>query len=241
MRRDHHEQRQERAHQRVWELLPWHATGRLDASEQRLVVGHLEACARCREELARDRALAQTLHEEAGSMPAPHPGGFARLLARIDNAHQALSPPGNWRLRLRELYRITPPPMRRLAVAQLAALLLLVIAVAWQRSPVHETPAAAVFHTLSSDTTALPIESAIRVVFAPEATESEIRSLLLEAHGQIASGPSPMGAYVIRVADSGSDSLPVVLAHLRSHGKVRLAEPVPGAVPSGSATKGSGE
>ena len=128
MPNDHTHERRERAHQRVWELLPWQVTARLEPAEAKLVAEHLAECERCRDELAQGRALARALREEAAQVPSPHPGSFARLLERVDarGAHALGAPPARRSLRARaaQLRRTTPRPDRRLVFAHIAALLL---------------------------------------------------------------------------------------------------------------------
>lgn len=239
---DHARERRERAHQRVWELLPWHQIGRLEPAEAALVEEHLTECAHCREELAHGRALARALREEVETVPSPHPGGFARLLARVDALAEA-RPGRALRVRAAELRRSTPRPIRRLVLGQLAAILLLALALAWRADFRSSAPGAApgVFRTLSNPADLQSTEPALRVVFAPETPESEIRALLAETGGQIAGGPSPMGAYLIRLASPRAEPLSLVLAHLRAHPRVRFAEPVAGAAAATPRTDGGSE
>jgi Putative zinc-finger len=232
MRREHEERRAERAHQRVQELLPWHLSGRLEPSERRLVVDHLELCASCGDEFRREQVLAQNLRDNAESVPAPHPSALVRLLARIEEPHQPRRARGRLRLRLAALYRSTPVTIRRLAIAQLAASLLLIVALAWRTNPGQAAAPAPMFHTLS-DAGAAGSASDLRVIFAAETTEGEIRELLLATRGQIIAGPSAIGSYVLRIASAAPDPLPAVLAHLRAHPRVRFAEPVAGTGPGG--------
>lgn len=213
-------ERGERQHRRVWDLLPWYANGTLVDSERRAVESHLAACLTCRTELEACRGLGEALSQAPETAPAPHPAQLARVLARID-AEEAAGRRSPWS-RLRELLTATPAAARWALAVQLA--LVLVLAGALLRRP---EPA---FRTLSDaapESAAAPGMARVRVVFAPGTAEQEIRDLLLSVRGQITAGPSPLGVYTVEVP-SGPDPLPGVLAQLRSHKQVSLAEPVEG-------------
>jgi hypothetical protein len=216
----------ERLHRRVWELLPWYVNGTLPEGERRTVEGHAARCAPCRQELASCRALGEALRQAEAPAPAPHPARLARLMARLDEAETR-----SLRGRLRGLLAATPRPVRWAVAAQLAALLLLAAAWVWQ-ARAAEPPA--LYRTLSDPTppAASPVADIagtagtirLRVVFAEDATERQIREVLLGVGGQLAGGPSPLGAYTVELP-AGRDPLPLVLAHLRSRPEVRFAEP----------------
>ncbi len=86
--RQHEEQ-----HENVWLLLPWYANGTLDATERRLVEGHLAGCPACRDEAARCSTVAAALREGEETAPSPHPIQLARLMERIQalDARDALA------------------------------------------------------------------------------------------------------------------------------------------------------
>jgi len=58
----------------VEELLPWYATGTLEASEGREVRRHLRCCPRCRAALAEVERLYGALDGVAATFPVPVPG-----------------------------------------------------------------------------------------------------------------------------------------------------------------------
>jgi hypothetical protein len=64
----------------------------------------------------------------------------------------------------------------------------------------------------------------IRLVFADDITERELRALLASVGGTITAGPSLMGVYTVELASSRP--LDAVLDVVRVHQKVRLAEPI---------------
>jgi anti-sigma factor RsiW len=220
----------ERRHRRALELLPWYANGTLEDIERRVVEIHLAACARCREELAADRRLGESLRQTPETAPAPHPAQFARLLERLDGDRETTG----WRGALRglgglgDLLAATPRAVRWTLAAQFALVLLLGGlggGLLLLRRP-QAAPPPAVYQTLSDPAPAAPAATArLRVVFAPGTSEQEMRNLLLGIRGQITAGPSPLGVYTVDVP-AGPDAVADVLAHLRTHEQVSLAEPV---------------
>ena len=204
------------SHAAAWELIPWYVNETLDQDERRAVHAHLLACAECRQEEARCRQTASAVRADRAA-PSPHPTQLARLLERLDDQ----SPAREGALRA---ILAAPLGVRIALAAQAAALVALLAVVFWPASP-------ATFRTLEAHpASTLAAGTHVRVVFTPEATEGEIRALLLEIGAEISGGPSPLGAYTVTVARRGvaSEPLPVVLTYLRGHPKVRFAEPVAG-------------
>ena len=223
----------ERAHQRIWELLPWHVNGSLAERERERVEAHLAACLRCQEEERACRQMAGAVARGGEVAPAPHPVQFQRVLARIEESErEERESTGGRRLLapLRSLVRATPRPLRGALVAQAAVILLLVGFLAWSMTRPSTAPAALqpAYRTLSNPDAAPVPTARLRVMFSPQATEKEIRDLLHGIHGEITAGPSPSGAYTVEVP-AASDPAGVVLARLRSEPQVVLfAEPAAG-------------
>ncbi len=206
----------------IAERLPWFANGSLASAERRVIELHLDGCAACGAELERCEAERTALRSEPRAAPSPHPAQLGRLFERIDagatdaiepDRDEASAPPWAGSALLRR----TPRPVRWILAAQLVTVLGLGLVVA-QR----ETAPAAPFRTLSTAAVA-PAAAALRVVFAAEATEAEMRAILLAAGVEIVSGPTPVGAYSIALR-AGVERA-VALAALRSDPRVRFAEP----------------
>ena len=220
--------RGERTHSRIWELLPWYVNGTLPPAERSAVEEHIAVCPRCQEEERSCRALEAGVHGAEEVAPSPHPVRLARLLARIDDFEKGdAAKPSRWRRALaaagRPLRALAANPGRGMAVAQLAVLLLIAGLIGWQQWRARQPEPA--YRTLSSPEKALAAGGPrIRVLFAEEATEREIRELLLGVRGEIVAGPSPFGVYTVEVPRAG-DPLATVLTHLRAQKRVRLAEP----------------
>jgi anti-sigma factor RsiW len=214
-------------HQEVWELLPWYVNGTLAGQELQRVETHLTLCLACQAELTRCRGLATAVQMADEVAWEPSDEHMARIFARIDAAEAPPTPVRRWWQVLQEGLRqgramllSTPSPMRWAFAAQGALVVLLAGMLVWRTpSPPKLYP------TLSSATPeAARVGQQIRLVFADDMTERELRTLLRSVGGTIANGPSPVGAYTVEIVPSAPvDS---VLAMLRAHQKVRLAEPI---------------
>jgi anti-sigma-K factor RskA len=207
-------------HEQVWELLPWYVNGTLAEDERLTVEEHLAGCADCATEVESCRATAEAVRASAVA-PSPHPAQLASLLRRLDGPPAR---PAGWWART--------PPAARWAIAAQAAALALLLAVAAVRTQ-QPGAAPAPFRALSDPPAAAapaPAERQVRLVFAHETTEREMRELLLAVHGELTGGPSELGVYSVTLpAGDRAERLEVVLAYLRAHPRVRLAEPAAGA------------
>lgn len=223
----------EKLHERVWGLLPWYVNGTLPQRERERVEAHLEVCRRCQEEEQVCRRTAEAVQGAGEVAPTPHPVQLQRVLARIEESERAERTPRTlaWRLAFpfRSLIEATPRPLRGALVAQVAIIILLAGVIVWQKlhSGPQSVPAPAVYRTLSDAPPARGPVLRLRVMFSPQATERQIRELLLDVRGEITAGPSPLGVYTVEVP-AGRDSLQAVLARLRSESQVMLAEPAAG-------------
>ncbi|HEX9942717.1 MAG TPA: zf-HC2 domain-containing protein [Thermoanaerobaculia bacterium] len=221
--------RGERVHGRIWELLPWYVNGTLSERERERVEAHLADCRRCQEEERACRRTAEAVKGAGEVAPSPHPVQLQRMLARIEESErEERVRSGWWNLGspFRSLIEATPGPLRGALLAQVAVILMLVGVLVWQE--LHSAPPPpAVYHTLSDPVPAPAAAVRLRVMFSPRATEREIRELLLGVRGEITAGPSPLGVYTVAVP-AGSDPVEVVLARLRSEPQVAFAERVAG-------------
>lgn len=222
----------DRFHQEIWELLPWYVNGTLEGREFQEVKDHLDTCSFCQEEVTRLHEIGTTIHAVEDFAWSPRPGQFSRLMARIEAAQALREQAGGWwgglRARFieyRSLVKVTPRIIRLGLVAEFALVLLLLGVIFWQSSSGRGLE----YRTLSGVTGQMQEgKLRIRVVFAEDISEKEIRELLAAVRGNIVKGPSPLGAYTVELPLSGSSPDPVgaLLDHFRSHRKVRLAEPV---------------
>ena len=213
-----------REHEEVDRLLPWYANRTLAPAERLRVEAHLGRCAACRAELERCDETRALLAAEPVGLPAPHPAQIARLLDRLDEPEAPEAP--SRRSVLRTLARSTPRAVRYLVLAQ-AALLALAVGAGLRTSATEGPSTTARFHTLSAAAPKLD-RGDVRVVFAAEATEEQIRKLLLDLRAEIVAGPSPTGVYTLALpAAPAGEPVAVALELLRRNPRVRFAEPVP--------------
>jgi hypothetical protein len=196
------------AHERAQMLLPWRVNGTLDDAEAALLDAHLAECAECRADLAAETAL----RDAVAGMPVPE-------LARpaLQPSQAKLRPAA----RRRFLARPVPLGWALAGSAAAAAAVALFLAL-----PPAERGADDSYQLLGSGDAA---SGNVIVMFVPDATERDMRAALEQAGGRIVDGPTPSGAYIVRV---GPAERPAALERLRRASPVVLAEPVdPAGVP----------
>lgn len=222
-------------HEQIAELLPWYVNASLSRDEAALVDDHLAACAACREELARCRALSLAARSAAQGEEgwAPSPRHFARVLARVEASEQRrLGARGRALLaRLRFWVSGTPRPVRWAFAVQGVAALALAAALLW-RAP---APAPAPYYrTLSRPAPAASADRArLHLVLAEETTERELRGLLHGVEGILVGGPSSRGVYTVElpVGASEREHVEAIAARLRGERRVRFVAVAPARSP----------
>jgi anti-sigma factor RsiW len=199
-------------HAQTEELLPWYATGELDAADEALVEAHLSACARCQQQLAVEHQLVEGFRAVAPEVDS----GWARLRRRIEAPEPKRT---SWIARnLRELGDL----VRRPAVAALATAQVAFLALAAAILPSLENPA---FVALGDKPAAAPSANVI-VMFRPEATEADMRDALKASGASLVGGPTDADAWLLRVS---AKARPSAIAKLQSDNDVMMAEPIDGA------------
>ena len=115
---------------------------------------------------------------------------------------------------------LTPGPARWALGLQTA--LVLMLGIALLITPTER----GVYQTMSSGAPPLVTDQALlKVVFADDITEKELRGLLQGIDAQIVAGPSAIGVYTVRVSKADTDVQRAVTG-LRAQAKVRLVEEV---------------
>lgn len=219
-------------HQETWELLPWYVNGTLQHHEREKVEQHLVVCARCAEELVRCQQMAATVQCAENVPTSSASAQFAKLSAKIESLeerHQTQSDQARrpWidLLALRVWLDRMSWGVRWALAGQAALILLLAGTLVWQVS----LPTEATYQTLSSPAAKHP-EAVLqmRVIFAADTMEAEIRALLLDTGGRIVDGPSSIGAYAVEVPlpEDSAEHASKLSQTLRTHPKVTLAEPI---------------
>jgi anti-sigma factor RsiW len=189
-------------------LLPWYATGQLDAEDQARMEAHLDGCPECQADLSAERRLA----EEVAGLPVEVEQAWASMVQRMEAKprRRAASPWWN----TGRPWRAWAPWLGWFVAAQ-AAMFLLVVAL-WPRPPQP-----AVYHTLSAPAAASA--GNIVVLFRPQTSEQVMREILKASDARMVDGPTTAGAYVLQAPDA---ERPVALARLRARPEVVLAEPI---------------
>nr|WP_155442154.1 zf-HC2 domain-containing protein [Pseudoduganella ginsengisoli] len=197
-------------HLAVQELLPWHVAGTLPATEQARVAQHLDSCAACRADVARERRLM--------SAEPPLPAGLdaeaalARLMPQLNGAAQ---PPRHGVLHRIAAY-FDAGGWRNWALAAQFAIIAGLGVTLWQAIGSNEPS----YRALGSGKAAAPD---VVVMFQPDARFDQVQRVLQASGARIVDGPTVAGAYLIGV-DAAHQ--PQLLAALRADPAVRLAEPL---------------
>jgi len=210
-------------HQEIGELLPWFVNGRLSEADRQRVDAHLRACEACTDELAAQRRIYGVMSVDAGVERMPT-AGLKRLRLRVESLDEVGPAPAT----PDEVARSAAPAAsslrrRRGAIAASIAMTAVgaLAALLWNQ---HERRIAPANYYTVTTTAPQPANTAIRAVFAPTVTLSELQELLDDAHLKIVSGPTEAGVYSL--AMSGSPSVDWSLRRLRGHEVVRFAESV---------------
>ena len=185
-------------------LLPWYATGQLDAQDAAALEAHLAGCAPCRALLERERRLQGAV----ASLPLQPDLGWEKLQRRLAPAPRDRMP----------VPLFTPRWPQALAAFAAAQALLLAGAVMIFRP----APPQADFRTLGAPSTSATPGNLL-IMFRPDISEEELRFTLDRAGARLVDGPTAAGAYVLRVDPARRDA---ALADLRTRRGVTLAQPI---------------
>ena len=211
-------------HNYIWELLPWYANESLSPQELDEVETHLDGCSLCLAEVARCKNLNQSVKSNQRETWAPSATHFAKILDNVDSFEQratASKKSSGWLTNWFPWLSATPTPARFALGLQGALVLALATTLLYHGLVPTEN-----YRTLSDPASTQIIGPQIRVVFAEDISEKEMRTLLLNVSSRLVAGPSPLGVYTIVLESGHADpaSAQQALAQLRAHPKVRLAE-----------------
>lgn len=199
-------------HAEAEELLPWYATGRLDAAERARVESHLYECEHCRRELAAERRIAAEIRSTSPIVDS----GWARLKERIEPSRERNPAPPSLLPDIRAL-------LRRPAFAALAAAQIVFVIMAGALLLSLTRPA---YHALGS--ASAPPSANVIVMFRADAKQAIMRDDLRSAGASIVGGPTATDAFLLHVDPKRREAS---LKRLRSSKAVALAEPIDGVVP----------
>ncbi|WP_010187484.1 anti-sigma factor family protein [Sphingomonas sp. PAMC 26605] len=205
-------------HRAAMLLLPWYATGQLEAADQALVKAHLLECDDCRAELEMERRLARAIAAQTSDLTP----SWNTLQARIDAAPRPVETPSiprrdrsrrRWAASTRRAMS-QPRTLRWVVAAQFVGLLVLGgLAIPTERAGPYrvlgDAPAVRTGNVLA--------------MFRPGTSEAELRRVLLASGARLVDGPTSAGAWVLDVP-GGSDG--TALKMLRADKDVAMAEPI---------------
>jgi hypothetical protein len=239
-------------HEEAWLALPWLANGRLPQAERDKIEPHVRECAECREELAFQRLLCNTLTEPDRVTYAPGPS-FRKLMDRIDGAApkpRKATEPNKTAAR--------PSPSQNRAWGSRELSLWRPPGLAWAASFILMVGLAAVFAT--ANRSALPPDTlqtyrthtdvpaaapnVLHIIFQGSLTIGEAEEVLRSSDAHIVEGPDSQGIFGVAPGTSGTNTaapsrttreLHVLWARLHTDPRVRWVEPVPGDDSSGAA------
>jgi hypothetical protein len=201
--------------ERFEELLPWYANGSLGAEDRAWVDAYLEQNPEARSELDWYRSLQLRVRENHPVVPATI--GLARAMQLIKGDRPTLAERVSaffGSMAMRPSYAMAA---LALVVVQSGAILSLLGSA---REDAQEIRA---LH-------AVRVEEApmLKINFAPDAKEAEIRLLVVQVQGELAGGPGQLGDYYLRVP-AGSEA--AALARIQSAEIVQAASLAPGVPP----------
>lgn len=217
-------------------LLPWFATGRLDADDVARVQAHLATCAVCRTDLVAQRRWCDLMQPDEKVEYSPQPS-LQKLMSRIDELDREIAPVAGPFVPARDAgpagTAVWPSLPRWLAAAVVvqAIGLGLLGSQLWQHAGTGR--ANAEYATLSSIEGPAGSAPHLRVVFRPETTIGGVATLLGAVRADIVAGPTEAGAYTLalRSAADAPASIDTSLARLRADPHVLFAEPAAEAGP----------
>lgn len=196
-------------HDEAEELLPWYATGQLDAADRVKVEAHLSSCTECQQQLATERRLVR----EFRALTPEVESGWSRLRSRIESPLPARPPRPNF---LEQFWAtLSRPAVATFALAQVA---FLVIAGGTLLS--LSRPA---YHVLGS--APVPATANVIVMFRAEATVRDVDDMLKSVRATIVEGPTDANAYLLHVAPQQRQA---ALTRLQSEDQVAMAQPIDG-------------
>jgi hypothetical protein len=178
---------------RLSELLPWYVNGTLKDEDREWVDRCLAADGDARAELQWYRGLQSSIAQSVSSIPSDL--GLARTLQRIRSDRPTLRDRIRGRLGvvgLGPLVALARPFVAIAAVCVIAVQSVVIYSLA--RHPQEDAQQIRASRAVPADEGPL-----LRVNFAPDAKEADIRLLLSAVEGSLVGGPGQLGDYYVRV------------------------------------------
>lgn len=238
------------SHEEAWLALPWLANGRISQAERDKVEPHVRGCAQCREELAFQRLLCNTLTAPERVTYAPGPS-FRKLMERIDSTAQSprktpernkvalIAPTG--RRASDKTHSLHHSLWRPPGLAWAASFVLMVGLAGMVTSVYRQSQTLYKTHTDATVTAA----NVLHISFDRQVTIGEAEEVLRSTGARIVEGPDSTGIFGVTpgaasrsgkaTTDVMNRELHLLAARLRTDPRVRWVEPVPDAAGSGDA------
>lgn len=201
--------------ERFDELLPWYVNGSLSAEDRDWVDRYLAEHPEAQAELDWHRSLSARLHDNAPAVPATIGLAKAMTLIRGDRptfAERVTAFFGAFGVR---------------PVTAFAGLAIMAVQGAFILNLLDAAREDAV-EMRALRATATDERPMVKLNFAPDAKESEIRHLLMSVQGHLAGGPGQLGDYYV-VVPAGREA--AVAEQLKSHPIVQAVSVAPGLPP----------
>jgi hypothetical protein len=172
--------------QRFEELLPWYVNGTLNAEDRAAVEAHLQAHPEAEAELAWFRSLSARIQDDVPAVPETI--GLARAMTLIRGDRPTFS----------ERVGAFFGGLGMRPAAAFAGLAIVAVQGAFILNLLQSAEQDAV-EMRSLRASAVDDGPMLKINFAPEAKEAEIRHLLISVQGRLAGGPGQLGDYYIAV------------------------------------------
>ncbi|HEX4376662.1 MAG TPA: hypothetical protein VHZ99_05890 [Steroidobacteraceae bacterium] len=226
-------------HRRTWDQIPWIVNGTLPESDLPSASQHLQECSDCREELAFQQHIAQSL---VGRQPAhvDPQRSWQQLRSRIeasdgtDRQDSTVDVAGTVRASVGGAAAAAAHShwtgwLVAAVVVQAVGLGVLGSNLWSHQIASPASSSGAVYQTLSAAEPAVLPAATIRVVFAGDMQVGRMQALLDQAGLQVVSGPSSAGVWSLGpTGDSSRMATQSALVQLRANGDVHFAEAVGG-------------
>jgi hypothetical protein len=194
-------------HHAVQDLLPWFVMGTLDDEDRSLVDEHMRTCLICQREVQWHERLRAAHDEPVPAFDAER--AFAALRARMNASSPVAARSSPSRERSWDW-----PWMKWALAAQFVLIIGLGITLALSRSE------PTTYHALGQPGGA-QAGARLVVVFAPQASEEEMRRILQQSGTRIVDGPTATDAYILAVAPENAEH---ALQALRAERSVHLVQ-----------------
>lgn len=194
------------------ELLPWFVAGTLSEEETRAVQAFIDSGEIKTEELKEVEMFAETVSEQSSAEPAYNPAILQKAMSQLDDIPQQApeepvivgeaKPAQGIATRLRQFFQWDQTPgFAKLAMAaQFAAVLALAVFIVAPLGDANDELVPGGYETVAGSTSA----AALTVAFAANASESDVRTLLLDMQLRIVDGPNSLGMYSLAIPQDGS-------------------------------------